>query len=232
MFQATRQWWNRGRGKATARLFLFEFVVVMVGVLAAQALQNWAAHRNAVAAMEEGRSRLMRQFSDSLAYAQAWQAGIPCLNARMNDIMRTAATGETSSRALERPSMPTFIQEDLDNQADLLLREQYGDVFADRIKSMGKDLQFANRSTESLVQSWGRLRLADPEMGPPAEADRSIVRAAAADINAELVGLGYALSHFTRVANTLGLKPYSDDQFRAARNCDEVWQQRSLAIAI
>ena len=40
MFHAVRQWWSRGRAKVTARLFLFEIVVVMVGVLLAQGMQQ------------------------------------------------------------------------------------------------------------------------------------------------------------------------------------------------
>ena len=45
MFHAVRQWWWAGRGQATARLFLFEFLVVVAGVLTAQALANWVADR-------------------------------------------------------------------------------------------------------------------------------------------------------------------------------------------
>ena len=45
MFHAVRQWWGSGRGKITARLFAFEFLVVVAGVLTAQALANWVADR-------------------------------------------------------------------------------------------------------------------------------------------------------------------------------------------
>jgi hypothetical protein len=153
MFQAARRWWLGGRGKVTARLFLFEFVVVMVGVLAAQALQDWVEHRDRLAAMEESRSRLVRQFSDNLAYARAWQAGIPCISDRMSEIMRGVARGGIYPRMLERPALPPFILEDMDGQSELLLRERYGDVFADRLQAMEKDLTFANRSAESMVRS-------------------------------------------------------------------------------
>ena len=45
MFHAVRQWWGEGCGKATARLFAFEFLVIVAGVLVAQALANWVAER-------------------------------------------------------------------------------------------------------------------------------------------------------------------------------------------
>ena len=64
MFQAVRQWWGNGRGKLTARLFVFEFVVVVAGVLAAQALANWVGTR---AEREAGR----RLFADATERAPA-----------------------------------------------------------------------------------------------------------------------------------------------------------------
>ena len=45
MFQTVRNWWKGGTGKVTARLFAFEFIVVVTGVLVAQALANWAQER-------------------------------------------------------------------------------------------------------------------------------------------------------------------------------------------
>jgi hypothetical protein len=38
VFQTVRHWWGSGRGKVTARLFLFELFVVIAGVLIAQGL--------------------------------------------------------------------------------------------------------------------------------------------------------------------------------------------------
>ena len=41
MFQTVRHWWGSGRGKITARLFLFELLVVVIGVLIAQMLAGY-----------------------------------------------------------------------------------------------------------------------------------------------------------------------------------------------
>ena len=43
MFQTVRHWWGSGRGKVTGRLFLFELLVVVIGVLIAQ---GWQATSN------------------------------------------------------------------------------------------------------------------------------------------------------------------------------------------
>ena len=45
MFHTVRRWWGNERGKVTTRLFLFEFVVVVAGVLTAQALASWVTDR-------------------------------------------------------------------------------------------------------------------------------------------------------------------------------------------
>jgi hypothetical protein len=231
MFRGVRDWWQSGRGRSTARLFLFEFVVVMVGVLAAQALQNWASRREAVSVMEEARSRSLRQLADSFAYARSWEAAMPCLQERMDELMRVAGSGSIDAATLQRPAMPTFIQEELDDRSDLLLRQRYGNAVADRMKSMREDLAFANRSVDRIVGDWGRLRLIDVRLGAPSEADRSAARAAAADISAELVALRFALTHFMAVAKAAGIPAKSADRFRPARQCQEIWRNRSLAIA-
>ena len=49
MFQAVRHWWGGGRGKITARLFLFELFVVVAGVLIAQALAAYVQQRSDLA---------------------------------------------------------------------------------------------------------------------------------------------------------------------------------------
>ena len=58
MFQTVRHWWGSGRGKVTARLFLFEFLVVVAGVLTAQALANWVADRAEQRAVSEEDKRV------------------------------------------------------------------------------------------------------------------------------------------------------------------------------
>ena len=49
MFQTVRHWWGNGRGKVTARLFAFELLVVVAGVLIAQALADIVQGRDDLA---------------------------------------------------------------------------------------------------------------------------------------------------------------------------------------
>ena len=87
MFQAVRHWWGSGRGRITARLFAFEFIVVVTGVLVAQALANWAQDRAAFKAMQEAKARAEVEISDNMYAASVYQAAIPCFEDRMREVM-------------------------------------------------------------------------------------------------------------------------------------------------
>jgi hypothetical protein len=230
MFRRVRKWWAGGRGKITARLFIFEFVVVMSGVLTAQALQNWVAHRSAVAAMDETRVRTIHEQSANLAAVRAWQAAIPCLDSRMQSIMRAAAKGPIDPSMLERPKFADFIQSQIDDQSELLMRARYGNRLVDGYEGMRSNVEFARSNVGTIVHSWGRLTLSDSRLGGMSEADRSVVRTAAADIRAELRGLGYALADFMAAADRSSVTIPDEARTRPARACDEIWRSQSVAV--
>ena len=79
MFQAVRQWWSGGRGKVTARLFLFEFAVVVVGVLTAQGLASWVADRAEQRSVGEEDKRVRYEIGRTRQVARLWSAATPCL---------------------------------------------------------------------------------------------------------------------------------------------------------
>ena len=230
MFQTVRHWWGSGRGKVTFRLFAFEFVVVMAGVLAAQALQNWVANRSAADAMEEARVRTLHEQSGNLANAEAWLAAIPCLDRRMQDIMRSAASGTIDPSQVERPKFADFVESRVDDRSELLMRARYGDRLVDRYVAMRSNLAFAQSDVGTIVHSWGRLNLGDPRLGRVSEADRSAVRIAAADIRAELRGLRYALADFVVAAARSQVASRSDVRTRPPRTCLEIWRAGAVAI--
>lgn len=230
MFHAMRAWWMDGRGKLTARLFVFEFIVVMAGVLAAQALQNWVSQRGALARMEESRERTLRESSDNLAYALAWRAGVPCVDSRLREIMRRASDSTVPSALIQRPRFPSFIQTPVDDQSELLLRQRHGDRSADMLNVLRSDFGAANDRTTAIVEAWGRLSLVDTALGAVSPADRTAVRTAAADIRASLRSLDNVLAHAGVVAGQARISPRSEDPFRSAANCAEIWRSGVVAI--
>ena len=105
MFLTVRHWWGSGRGKVTARLFVFELLVVVAGVLIAQALAELVQDRADYARMESERSRVRYELTSVHNAFQTWEVALPCLNQRMTDVMRGLPLQNADS--LHRPRFPT-----------------------------------------------------------------------------------------------------------------------------
>lgn len=64
-------------------LFLFEFVVVLLGVLAAQQLQVWVQDKEAHQRMLAEQARARVETARALQAARIWQVAGPCIDQRM-----------------------------------------------------------------------------------------------------------------------------------------------------
>lgn len=230
MFQAVRQWWQGGRGKLTARLFAFELVVIIVGVLIAQGLANWVSTRNAFGQMEDSRNRIRLQLADGFAKAQAWQVAAPCLDQRMIEVMQRLSTGGLDRAQASRPIFLTFSPLDLDDSSALLLRRRYGNIEADSLAVAQVSVAYASDNIRSMVRLWGRIGLADSSQGPVTGFDRDQARLAAADIRAELRGLMNSSAEIVGYSRKLGIVPRFIEPVRAPRSCDEIWQSGATAM--
>src|SRR5690349_19930070 len=91
MFHAIRQWWSGGRGKVTLRLFLFEFVVVVAGVLTAQGLASWVTNRAEQRSVSEENERVRYEIGRTRQVARVSSAASPCLIERVEQIARQAS---------------------------------------------------------------------------------------------------------------------------------------------
>jgi len=224
MFQTVRHWWGSGRGRITARLFLFELFVVIAGVLIAQGLANWVARENSDEEMAEARARFVHEQSANLAVALSWRAAIPCLDQRMQEVMRAASTGTLDVALADRPEFADFVVSDIDPRAELGMRSRYGNATADQFKAMQRSVSFAASNIGTAIHSWGRLSLADSRLGSVSEPDRTVVRTAAADIRAELRGLSFAVGDFIALAGRAGLGLPSGRHYGPAKRCDQIWR--------
>ena len=130
MFQTVRHWWESGTGKVTARLFAFEFIVVVTGVLVAQALASWAQNRAALIAMEEARYRAEIEISDNMNAAKIYLVAIPCFEDRMREVMRKSSKGPIDSQLAVRPSLKSSGLSQIADQSALLLRKEMIDDLA------------------------------------------------------------------------------------------------------
>jgi hypothetical protein len=104
MFRAIREAFGRWRDPALsttrrrrsariAKLFLFEFVVVVTGVLVAQMLQEYFANARAARDATMTVERARAEAAAFRATSEYWLAAAPCLESRMDELMRAAAVG-------------------------------------------------------------------------------------------------------------------------------------------
>ena len=127
MFQAVRKWWHSGRGQHTVRLFVFELVVVMIGVLAAQQIQSWAQKRAALRGVESLHQQLWHDFSVYRTIARINQAAIPCFDQRIDQILAAAGSSAAIDPALLAPARLVGMGPDeISPESFVLLRERYG----------------------------------------------------------------------------------------------------------
>ena len=206
MFQAVREWWGGGRWRRPARLFAFEFVVVMAGVLAAQALQSWGAERSdrqRGLLQVAGAQRNARSLGATISF---WTLYGPCLRDHVRRIAVAAGSGGTlTQQQIGRPALPSvpLTQWTEDGRQHALLAigepELAGLVMLNVIATTTSDVQ------AEIGREWATLRLIDPALGQALPDDRSRVRQAAAVIDNRIGYLIYTKGQVDRLARNLDL---------------------------
>lgn len=230
MFHAVRIWWSGGRGKLTARLFVFEFVVIMAGILAAQLVAGWANEQSALREVELANSRIEKELAHNFGKAMIWTAALPCLRNRMEGILRLGPDETIEPNSSVRPRLEPFLSIDLNDEQSSHFRLRYGDERADELREMQQNLANAQANIEPIVHLWGRIILADPARGQVLPSDRSQARIAAADILAELRGIEIVMKEFANRARAWEIQPTYARIGRPADRCEEIWSNRAIAI--
>lgn len=227
MFQTVRHWWGHGRGKVTLRLFLFEFVVVVAGVLVAQGLATYVQDRSELARMETERSRIRVEMADAYSVFQTWRAAVPCLDQRMTEVMNGK---EFSPNGLRRPS---FVRADVaapSNDTIELIARRHGMQEKISLNWILSTIESINSSSATIREKWALLSLIDPVNGPPTASDRAEARVAAAVIKAALEridGLAEAMEPLFQKLGVRAQELYTPER-GPAKSCAAIWKSGQL----
>ena len=227
MFGIVRHWWDSGRGNVTARLFLFELLVVVVGVLIAQSLANYFETRSDLARMESERSRIRYELTTAHAAFQSWRAAAPCLDRRMTEIMTGASL---SFDDLRRPRFPTPTYAAPTTEVLDLIAKEHGVEEKNRLNWIGENVSNTTSVVASIISRWGRLMLVDPLNGPVTAADRVEARLAAADIKAQLRAMDVLSTDAGTVLTKMGIVARNQNEpgYGPARSCGAIWASGRL----
>jgi hypothetical protein len=226
MFQAVRHWWESGIGKVTVRLFTFEFVVVVTGVLVAQALAGWAQDRAALKAMKEAKDRAEIEISDNMHVAKVYLVAIPCFEDRMRDAMRLLSKGSIDRELAVRPSLKSSGLSQISDQSALLLRKENGGRWSNVFDSLARNVADLEHRSSEVAEEWGKFAVADAGNGDVSMGDRLAARVAAANIIAQLRGMRINSNNILKLGSQLGLKSRSltEPGYGPAKSCQAIWE--------
>lgn len=225
MFRAVRAWWQSERTKRVTRLFLFELTVVMIGVLAAQQVSNWADRRSALRQVEDVHRDLFHNFEQYRRIAGAYRVAIPCLEQRVDLILRLVGNREPiEPRLLEPAKLIGMGPDQISPENDQLLRDRYGDAVADRIGSVEFNLKTSDENSRAIAQQWFEFERLDPRHGAVADSDRVAAREAAVRIKGNLFALRRSSDLIDRLTSILGVRSNTGADLQAAGSCEEIWQ--------
>jgi hypothetical protein len=214
MFKAVREnsdgagaTFRHHRLRRTARLFLFEFVVVLLGVLAAQMLQNWAASRQARDEARLAVEQTRRDIAGLAAITRFWERSAPCLIDHVTTIARVAAAGGTlSSQQLGRPALPTPDAAAWSDATRSAVEQNIGvTAVQDHDDNAVAPADIIRGYNREIANEWAVFGLLDPAFGQPSALDRANVRLAAARVRTLLKMQAYKVREMKRVTDRLGI---------------------------
>lgn len=226
--EAIRGGWQRLTAPRWVGLFLFEFTVVVLGVLTAQGVQSWVQEHDRARDANEERVRLEQGFFGAIQGGKVWRAALPCLRERVGEIMRAAGDGSiVSPEFAQRPKFAQFGYPGAAPEVFARIGASAGVKQALALNDMQGRIAALLEAAGVMRSKWDLFRLLDPQFGTPTAADRATVREAGAAILTELRTIEFALDMIEKQAPMLSVKPETpfDREFGIlpVRNCAEVW---------
>ena len=214
--------------RGTIGLFVFEFFVVVLGVLAAQGLQEWAKQREQQRHVDEELGRLRAGYVSTVGSAEVWRSAIPCLRSRIEFLMRAAATGSPVTPELIR--RPRFINTgypgtDVATQARIhamLGREQAGTLLDAQTRAANMD-----ENMQAMLTRWETFRLLDPTYGPVSASDRGAARQAGAGLLMHIRTLEIAIINIDEGRGPIAIPdapPPAPGDLVPVPSCEQLWK--------
>ena len=229
MFQTVRHWWTGGRGKVTARLFAFEFVVVVAGVLTAQALANLVASRAEDRVIREENDRVHYEIGRARQNARIWAVAAPCLEQRVDTVLRTASEeGGLATDDLTAPQFAGYTVEPLPEDMRRAMGARLGVKAIDDYAALSSVTGSIVDDYRDVRRGWDRFALLDPSLGSPSEADRATVRDVAIQVRSRLRHIRINAAYVESVADQLRIPPLFSDadlgSVTPVSSCAEIWR--------
>jgi hypothetical protein len=225
MLASLRGWWSRDHETPGPGALLIEFLVVILGVFAAQQMSDWAEKRSEVRRVEGLYRELVHSFGQYRTIAHTYEVALPCLEERVDLIFRQANQGRPIDPQLLKHARLTLMgPDDVSHEDFQLLRNRFGNETVDRIGSMQFNLATSLKSGLELERRWFEFQRLDSQHGAIDEADRQSARQTAVEIKAHLYALAKSTRLILKLADLLGIERPSDAKLTPVADCAQMWR--------
>lgn len=171
---------------------MFEFVVVLLGVLAAQAVADYADDRRLAHAADVQFAQARLAAIDIANIMHYWRTVGPCMSDRARKVARAAAGDETmSAAAIGRPAMPYTRMPSWDEDVRQAALARFTAAQMEAIDFFEGRAEVIGETTSRVRDSWATFAMLDPAIGSPSAVDRGNVRLAAISVVDHIRLLGY-----------------------------------------
>jgi hypothetical protein len=229
MFRLIRNLRFSEKARHLAGLFAFEFVVVVLGVLTAQAVADWSRNRTAQREMLANKERADAQIAFLAATSIAYGRVIPCMEQRVIGVMRDASGNhQVDPEILIRPILWNLPYDEPTSEVLLNLRGTFGSVVADHYERIAVYADRSNNLVDSLANDWEALSIISPDSGQVGQGDRQQARILASRMRSTLRSLGKMSSNIAYRARNLGVPPTLKPGQRLPMDCADLWRWNSV----
>lgn len=217
------------RARHLGGLFAFEFVVIVLGVLTAQADSDWSKNRAAQRDMLANKERADAQIAFLAAISIAYGRVIPCMKQRIVGVMRdSSGTDQVDPQFLVRPILWNLPYNEFTSESLLNLRGTFGPVVSDHYERIAHYANRSNNLVESLANDWEALSIISPDSGAVGQGDRQQARILASRMLSTLRSLGKTSSNIAFRAQNLGVAPTLKPGQRLPVNCADLWRWNAV----
>jgi hypothetical protein len=200
------------RLQRTARLFVFEFVVVLLGVLAAQMLQDFVAERRSRGDAAFAYGQLQQNIANMKAIAIFWGRSAPCLIDHVQMIAKAASAGRTlPTDAIGRPALPTPEFTEWTEPTRAAVERRFGPQIVADHDAVGQQAQIILGFNREIASDWSAFPLLDGRLGGASVEDRANVRLAAVRALTQLKMQRFKVIEIDRVGSRYAVAPSAAD---------------------
>lgn len=225
-----RGWFGKIRRGRWLTLFVFEFFVVLLGVLAAQGLQSWFQSRQEARTATAAKATLDQNLRSIALSAEIRRRGLACYGNRLRQFEQAIRSRTPVTGALTPPAEALVIDLGWSGGVPALLAEHYGSEVADKYVNIALWVDSFRRAQAREQESWTDLSRLSERLGQPSGDDWSSAKGALIDASRDLLHISWATSHLARHANDLGIVANLDELAGARASKDSCARAVSYSL--